>query len=475
MCSDHDLEILNLYCRTCDKLVCTDCVLKKHKSHDWCKVRDIADEKRASLSKNTKLAHEKTLPKMNHTLQDVEHIAKENQRKKTETLRNIEKQSTAILTNVRKMETKLKEALEQSFQSYIEAERELREDFRDLSGLTKECEKILQRGTDSEVITANCKLEKYIKQVHELDIETFKSESSFQTGKIDSNTLENMFGQINLVRRKGQTNTEYIPNIVIGEKKAFSYTKIQDDISSICSLGNRIWLHPRGSTDNFALDHNGNLLSVKDFGVVVSYGFAKSQDGCLLCVDFVGKVILKLSGDGRLSKVINTDPLKPLSICMTREGQYLACLEDSTTNGHTKTGHCRVFRLSISGRIIQSIGARLFNMPRKVAENTNADICVIDRVPDQNSRLYVLSSSGVLKFEFSTQSPWDVCCDQYSNIIVISRHCSDVTILDKNGLHLETFSASDKFKSALSVSMDSDSIWVSGTNGCVAKIEITYS
>ncbi|XP_048759378.2 uncharacterized protein LOC125668977 [Ostrea edulis] len=471
MCSDHVLEILNLYCRTCDILVCTDCVLKKHKSHDWCKIRDISDEKRASFSKNLKQIHEKTLPKMNTTLQDVEYISKENQKKKTETLRNIEKQSTAILSSVRKIETKLKEAVEQSFHSYIEAEKELREDFRNMSGLSKECEKISQRGSDSDVITANGQLEKYIKQANDLDVESYRSVSSFQTGDVEDDVIERMFGSVNLARRRGRSTSDYIPKIVIKERRVLSYTKIQDDISSICSLGNRIWLHPRGSTENFALDHEGNIVNTKDFGVVASCTFARSQDGCLLCVDFVGKVIFKLSRDGKFSKVINTSPLKPTSVCMTREGQYLACLEDSAVNGQSKT---RVFRLSISGRIVQSIGSRLFTIPRKVTENANTDICVIDKMHDQHSRLCVLSSAGILKFQYSSMSPWDVCCDQYSHIIAISRLGVDVQILDKNGLLLQVFSAADTAISALSISMDVDTIWVAGTKGCVAKVGLIY-
>lgn len=475
MCSDHELEILNLYCRTCDQLVCTDCVLQKHKLHDWCKVKDIADDKRADLYSNTQKVLEKTLPKLEQTLQDVQQISKENQKKKKETLQKIEDQSTAILACVRRIEKKLKEAVEQSFQSCLEGERDLREDFRSLSGLSKECEMVSQRGSDTDAIMVNSKLERYIRQATDLDSDSFRCDSSFEPGIIDNEEIETMFGSVNVVTRPGRS--DYVPQVVVGERKLISKTTLNEDITSICSLGNQIWLHPRGSTENVVLDHEGNFATVQNFGVVASQAFTKSLDGFLLCVDHVGKALLKLTSSGKLSKVINTAPMKPLSICMTREGQYLACLEDSPGNGHAKTSPSRVFRLSVSGRIVQSIGTRLFKSPRKVLENTNSDICVIDKPQDQSSQLIVVSPAGVTRFRYMTLSPSDVCCDQYSNIILISHRRPDVQILDQKGVLLQTVLAVDinSSFSALCVTIDSDAIWVGGTNGNVARIEVVYN
>lgn len=477
MCSDHELEILNLYCRSCDQLVCTDCVIEKHKLHDWCKIRDIADEKRNDLYQNTQQVLEKTLPKFEKTIHDVEHISRENQKKKVEALRNIENQSTAIMTSVKKIEKKLKEAVEQSFQSCIEAEQEIREDFRNLNGLSRECERISQKGSDSEAITLNSKLERYIRQVSDLNSDTYRCESTFEPGVVDNDVIEKMFGNLHLVTRPGRS--DYVPQLVLGERRLLSKTTVNEDITSICSLGNRIWLHPRGATENIALDQEGKFAVAKDFGVVVPYAFAQSLDGNLLCVDYVGKAVLKLSSDGKFSKVINTGTLKPLSISMTRDGQYLACLEDtsSTNNGQSKSNHSRVFKLSVSGRIVQSIGSRIFSIPKKVLENTNTDICVIDKLQDQSSRLCVLSSAGSLKFQYSALSPWDVCCDQYSNLVLISRHRADIQILDQYGALLQTVLAVglDTAFSASCVTIDPEAIWVAGTNGNVARIEIMYN
>lgn len=88
--------------------------------------------------------------------------------------------------------------------------------------------------------------------------------------------------------------------------------------------------------ENVVFDYEGNFVIVKNFGVVVLYVFVKFLDGFFLCVDYVGKVILKFFGDGKFLKVVNMVLMKFLLICMIWEGQYLVCLEDILSNGYVK-------------------------------------------------------------------------------------------------------------------------------------------
>lgn len=102
---------------------------------------------------------------------------------------------------------------------------------------------------------------------------------------------------------------------------------------------------------------------------------------------------------------------------------------------------------------------------------------MIDKPQDQSSLLSVVSSAGVSMFKYTALSPSDVCCDQYSNIILISHRRPDVQILDHKGALLQTVLAVDidNTFSALCVTIDNDAIWVAGTNGNVARIEVVYN
>jgi hypothetical protein len=70
-----------------------------------------------------------------------------------------------------------------------------------------------------------------------------------------------------------------------------------------------------------------------------------------------------------------------------------------------------------------------YTIPDRIVENSNGDICIIDRTGGGNSRLLVLNKDGSLKFVYPNESEYDyipnsptkkislsdVCCDTFSN------------------------------------------------------------
>lgn len=53
-CVDHPTEVYQRYCKTCDILVCIECVLDKHKSHRCVKLIEILDLKRNEIKEHLK-------------------------------------------------------------------------------------------------------------------------------------------------------------------------------------------------------------------------------------------------------------------------------------------------------------------------------------------------------------------------------------------------------------------------------------
>ena len=60
LCQTHPQELLKLYCEECEALLCRDCVLVKHKTHNYSFVDEIIEEEKEHLQ--------------NVTLKDLEHI-----------------------------------------------------------------------------------------------------------------------------------------------------------------------------------------------------------------------------------------------------------------------------------------------------------------------------------------------------------------------------------------------------------------
>lgn len=107
----------------------------------------------------------------------------------------------------------------------------------------------------------------------------------------------------------------------------------------------------------------------------------------------------------------------------------------------------------------------------------NLDICVIDKLYDQSSLFSVVLFVGVFMFKYMVLFFFDVCCDQYFNIILISYCCFDVQILDYKGVFFQIVLVVDidNIFIVLCVIIDNDVIWVVGINGNVVRIEVVYN
>lgn len=62
-CSEHEDKLLRLFCKTCSKVICDDCMYVEHRYHDYAFIKNVQDELRGSLETVTSdlLQHEKGL------------------------------------------------------------------------------------------------------------------------------------------------------------------------------------------------------------------------------------------------------------------------------------------------------------------------------------------------------------------------------------------------------------------------------
>ena len=50
-CSSHD-KPLDIYCETCNDIICSDCNVRYHKGHDYDLINDIYDRHRHAIESN---------------------------------------------------------------------------------------------------------------------------------------------------------------------------------------------------------------------------------------------------------------------------------------------------------------------------------------------------------------------------------------------------------------------------------------
>ena len=46
---EHQMEEFDMYCKTCGKPICEECLKKQHVKHDWCKLSKMARQLRSEI------------------------------------------------------------------------------------------------------------------------------------------------------------------------------------------------------------------------------------------------------------------------------------------------------------------------------------------------------------------------------------------------------------------------------------------
>ena len=95
LCEKHPQELLRLFCKDCEVLVCRDCVLVKHRNHNYCFVDEIIEEERENLE--------------TVTLQELEEIFTST----TEAITEVEKMQARVLSCNETSITKLNDTFQQ--------------------------------------------------------------------------------------------------------------------------------------------------------------------------------------------------------------------------------------------------------------------------------------------------------------------------------------------------------------------------
>lgn len=96
--------------------------------------------------------------------------------------------------------------------------------------------------------------------------------------------------------------------------------------------------------------------------------------------------IVRLSPSDVVSIVLSTDPLEPVGICQSTEGELLVTLNDTESEKYQLDSHNKrlVRHVTLTGDVIceyenqEDCQTRLFTEPVRVRQNGNGDICVVD-------------------------------------------------------------------------------------------------
>ncbi|XP_062586673.1 uncharacterized protein LOC134248278 [Saccostrea cucullata] len=233
-------------------------------------------------------------------------------------------------------------------------------------------------------------------------------------------------------------------------QKSVKVTGVKSGRHISCVSPDRVWINDgQNLTLTDASGHNLDQLT----DITSGYGIhtVNFYDD-LIYIDRE-KNINKLSTENKVKTTLikyNTAPWRPQCVYSSpSNGDLLVGMcrgtrdTESLWNTERKTGN--IVRYNATGKNIQTIehdhntGQRLYRLPNYITENRNGDVIVSD---GERYAVVVTDRDGKFRFSYrgppsgSGLSPYGICTDALSHILVCDSISGSVQMLDRNGNYL---------------------------------------
>ncbi|XP_078312762.1 uncharacterized protein LOC144619210 [Crassostrea virginica] len=469
MCENHNLMPIDVTCEDCEEFICSKCAKEDHKDHNWITISTAAVLKTRGLLKSLTKIEEEDIQQMNKEIEKASQQIEENKKRCKIEISRIQKHFDAIVEKLHKIKEKhektLTESLEYKNAEVSKVQSSLKKKKKCVMQHVKSMRENASTMTDIILIKAHRELTKAlsteVNAVQKYDF-SLRHESVF----INEKVLESMMGQ-----------TFDVEQITVTEITAFQC--YDEPIYILKALNEDSCLLTNTEKSNVEqVNKNGEIE--KQFNVDVG-DMCVTDNKEVYVTDWENKSISCLSPSGSVSPVFSSNPLIPMGICQTMDGGLLITLADSKSGSYQPISYSRrlVRHMTLTGDVIREYEykedgqGRLFTLPRRVTQNGNSDICVINWTSKTIGELVILSFSGCLKFVYPEQnqrnnfSIWNLVCDAHCNIIVSEILNSSVQLLSAEGEFLRYLLTENQIYRPTSMSLCKSTLWVSDGHGCV--------
>ncbi|XP_048729812.1 uncharacterized protein LOC125647170 [Ostrea edulis] len=286
--------------------------------------------------------------------------------------------------------------------------------------------------------------------------------------------------QVDDLMKMVELGSEIYPFIERREIDPFGPKNCPLDIYSICPISPALtWMHKVGSESNLLVTVGGKVVRELDFKTSVEC-LAMNKERDLLATDPLNKRVMKVTNIDVITEIHKFQKLMPLGICCSREGNILVTLCETYYDYNIPFEKRRlVARVSQSGEHLMEIEfynkektERFFVVPRRLTENRNGDIIVVDKIQRNEGRLQLFNKIGVVIKTFDGHKdiferpfdPWDVACDYRQRLLVCDYTNNKIIIFQPNYDLFKVIAAYEGgLRYPLCMGLDSNSrIWVGG-------------
>ena len=529
-CRDHVGEVLQRFCINCDRPVCIDCISENHAGHELRKFSAILDKKKdelAALINKTK----------QETMVDVERKLKTSQTLRQDFSKQTNVRVKEVQDRAEKMKQKIDEISSEIQDQLLKFQREYDEDFdtaetemstalSKLQNLVLSYEEALTV-SDCTKIFEGCQV--FCDEVENTLPNVYvpsEGPPSFHFHECES-ALKSLFGELldesenysdtvefeesdqaqalskreftrkrNLPirvrrdpargrnRRKMNVNTgirspsrikvsgwdtEITALVSVSPSESLALVDDQTAGGYICRVQRQKFRSEKidvGSnvTDLALLDENRLAFTEKDQGKVFVHDI--ETDGCSILKDF--------------------SPGTVNGLCPLRNGEIACSVVDGTGFTPTNASRRAVVIISDEGTENSDLqyngnsNEHLFTMPTKISELRNSNLCVLDRLSEENGRVVVISQSSKVQFTYEglqgnqAFDPCDVTTHN-SSIFIVERKFG-LHEITENGQFARYILDQTSIWNPLSVVIDSESkAWIGCENGYILRMRIAQN
>ncbi|XP_061184987.1 uncharacterized protein LOC133193001 [Saccostrea echinata] len=468
MCESHDLPI-DIICEDGDEFICTKCAKTDHKDHGWSTLPTAGTQRRRELHKFLRKIMEEDLSEIDEKVQNMTKQITENKKLCDSEMKKVEDRYAEIMTRLTEIkkshEKTLRDNLVRKNDQLNHMKSELDKNKRIIVDKMEFMEENNSTMSDYSLIDNQRELTKVLSKM-KVHMTNCEHSVRFTKGDISDDLLEALVGKTLDLDDTSVTQTS---SFKYGDRRIIFLRALCED---------QCYLRQFESANTEQVNTEGenkHKYNIKPYDMCVS------DAGDVYCTTFISKSISCLSPSGSVSTVISTDPLEPGGICQSVSGGLLVTLINKESHPYKLNSQSRrlVRHITVTGDVIheyeyQEDGqTRLFTLPVRVTQNSNSDICVVNRLGRTTGNLVIMSPSGLLRSVYDGQNhtedflPTDVVCDPHCNILVTDQNNKQIHLLSPDGEFLKVLLTENEVNLPFSLSLYKSTLWVGYYEGLV--------
>ncbi|XP_061048489.1 tripartite motif-containing protein 2 isoform X1 [Eubalaena glacialis] len=451
-CPNHDGNVMDFYCQSCETAMCRECTEGEHAEHPTVPLKDVVEQHKASLQVQLDAVN-KRLPEIDSALQFISEIIHQLTDQKASIVDDIHSTFDELqkTLNVRKsvllMELEVNYGLKHKvLQSQLDTLLEGQESIKSCSSFTAQA---LNHGTETEVLLVKKQMSEKLNELADQDFPLHPRENDQLDFIVETEGLKKSIHNLgtilttNAVASETVATGEGLRQTIIGQPMSVTITT-KDKDGELCKTGNAYITAELSTPDGSVAD--GEILDNKNGTYEFLYTVQKEGDFTLSLRLYDQHI----RGSPFKLKVIRSADVSPTTEGVKRRVK-------SPGSGHVKqkavkrpasmysTGKRKenpieddlIFRVGTKGR-----NKGEFTNLQGVAASTNGKILIAD---SNNQCVQIFSNDGQFKSRFGIRgrSP-----GQLQRPTGVAVHPSgDIIIADYDNKWVSIFSSDGKFKS----------------------------